>query len=116
MPLWPIAPIAQQPSSTLTSWNVFETERQERHLCGYAIDAGEGRVTSAIVKFDPAKGAAVTSSGRVYRLKGCPGVNADAEYVKANWLRLNSVLEHQDVTKEVWASIQADRAGGQAAR
>lgn len=110
MPVWRIAPIADEPSSTLTSWSAFETEREERHLCGYALEAREGRVTSAIATFDPETASATTSSGRIYRLKGRPGVDSDAEYVKARWLRVNASAEHLDVTAEFWASISACRA------
>lgn len=110
MPVWRIAPIAEEPSCTLTSWNVFETERQERHLCGYALESREGRVTSAIATFDPEQASAATRSGRIYELRGRPGANADAEYVKATWLRVNASTEHRDVTEEFWASINACRS------
>lgn len=112
MPVWRIAPIAEEPSSTLTSWSVFETERQERHLCGYALGSREGRVTSAVATFDPERASATTSSGRIYKLKGRPGANPDAEYVKARWLQVNASSEHRDVTAELWASISACRAAG----
>lgn len=116
MPVWRISPIADEPTCTLTSWSVLETERHERHLCGYALERREGRVTSAIVAFDPKTASATTTSGRIYRLEGRPGTDSDAEYVKARWLRVNASAEHRDVTTEVWASISACRseaAGGQ---
>lgn len=114
MPVWRIAPIADEPSSTLVSWSAFETERQERHLCGYAQESREGRVTSAIETFDPERTSATTRSGRIYKLVGRPGADPDAECPKARWLSVNGSTEHRDVTAELRESIRAchDAAAG----
>lgn len=107
MPIWRVTPVAEMPTSTLAAWRVIQTETSERHLCGYAPREREGRVTSAIATFDPATASAITSTGRVYRLAGRPGRDADAAYVLARWLVVNGVESIEDVTEEVWAAIQA---------
>lgn len=107
MPIWRLTPVTEMPNSTLAAWRVLETDTGARHLCGYASREREGRVTSAVVTFDPARSSATTSSGRVYRLVGRPGHDADAEYVLQRWLAVNAPRTITDVTDEAWASIQA---------
>ena len=115
MPVHCLQPVTDVPSSTLTSWSVFETASGDRHLCGYSTRDREGRVTSALVAFDPAAPSFTTSSGRVYRLVGAPGHDPDAEYVQRRWLAINGSPSTTDVTQAVWQEVQGARAGGAAA-
>lgn len=111
MPVYPLPSVTDMPTSTLVAWSVFETETAQRHLCGYSRREREGRVTSAVLAFDPATGSFTTSRGRVYRVEGQPGHDLDAEYVRGRWLAINGSPAIADVTQEVWNAIQDARAG-----
>lgn len=118
MTVWTIAPVELRPDVTLESWAVFEVplngvdQPWTRHLAGYSLEDGQGQVCSAVESFDPASGQCVTRSGRVYRLRGRPGLGQDAEYVWRRWKRIASIPEERDVTKEVFDAMSAARAGG----
>src|SRR5687767_11445644 len=112
MTVWTIAPVADQPEATLTDWQVMELPNGDRHLVGYAVEEREGRASSAVDTFDLAAMRAVTSSGRVYQLKGRPGWNKDAEYVWKRWLRINEAASFVDVTASVWASSTGGKPTG----
>lgn len=43
----------------------------------------------------------ITSSGRVYELRGTPGFNSDGEYAWNRWLAINSATDVADVTAEI---------------
>lgn len=111
MSIWSIAPVAEQPESTLTDWQVMELPNGDRHLVGYAVEDKEGRASSAIDTFDLVNLRAVTSSGRVYQLRGRPGWNKDAEYVWKRWLRINDAAVYVDVSASVWDDSASARAG-----
>jgi hypothetical protein len=106
--IWPCAPVEGQPELVLSGWRVFEvllldsTERT-RHFAGYSEADNAGRVSSAIMQFDPATMRGVTSSGRVYGLRGKPGLGSDAEYTWNAWKRFGGVRDAVDVTAEVFA-------------
>lgn len=91
--LWAAPEVEAQPDVTLVRWQIFELPGGGRHFCGYHAGPSihEGRVSSAIVKFDPETMTGITSSGRSYRLEGPVGSDDDAEYVKRAWLRLNGL-------------------------
>lgn len=103
MPVWALAPVEQDPEVTLTHWVVLELPNGDRHLVGFESFGrdGQGRVSSKIVTFDKDKMQAVTRSGRVYKLSGQPGWNADAEYVWNKWKIINSVTDFKNVTSEI---------------
>lgn len=101
MAVWEVASVEEQPSLTLLSWRVVEIEAGTRHFMGYCPENQEGRVSTAIVSFDPATGKGITVSGRVYQLLGYPGADRDADYVWHTWCRVNSVTSFVDVTDEV---------------
>jgi hypothetical protein len=104
MPVWPIASVEDEPSTTLVRWSVWTTwPGEERHLVGWAVEDREGRVSSAVRAFDVRTLRATTRSGRVYELRGRPGNDLDAKYVWNQWKRLNDVERCSDVTKDVWA-------------
>ena len=114
MPVWRTQPVEEQGSLTLRSWKIVELPDGDRHLVGYCVENFEGRVSSVIKTFDPQALRAVTGTGRVYTLRGRPGVNADAEYVWNRWLGLNAQSVWTDVTESVWdehvANQRADHA------
>lgn len=81
----------EQPEVSLVSWGAFEVLVPELgaptiHIAGLHERAGEGRVTSPVAKVDGASRCVVTSTGRVYRLIGPPGMQGDAEYVWRRWV------------------------------
>lgn len=119
MPVRSIAPIDSRPSVTLTGWAVFEVPRNgpdqpwTRHLAGWSCEDQQGQVSSAVQRFDPATGKCVTRSGRVYLLRGRPGLGGDALYVWGVWMRRDELEESRDVTNEVVEQMQAAQAAGQ---
>ena len=103
--LWACAPVEDQPELVLSGWRVFEVLRRDstertRHFAGYSETDNAGRVSSAIMQFDPATMRGVTSSGRVYGLRGKPGLGSDAEYTWNAWKRFGGVRDAVDVTAE----------------
>jgi hypothetical protein len=71
-----------------------------QHLIGYIPDQGIGRVTTAIQSFDRATMQLKTDSGQIYHLVGQPDMDADAEYIWAQWKDANAVMEDVDVTSQ----------------
>lgn len=111
MPVWSIDCIERQPDVTLTDWSVFEVPLNgldlpwTRHFAGWSCEDHQGQVSSAIQKFDPATGASVTKSVRVYRLTGRPRMGMDAQYVWKRWKGIAGITEQRDVTLEVLEAI-----------
>lgn len=106
MPIWTTIPVTEQSALTLMHWRIFETDDNERHFVGYCLENREGRVSSAIEHFDAETGRGVTEFGRVYQLRGNPGVDGDAAYVWQNWVQIFDVQSFRDVTNEVAATLQ----------
>lgn len=92
-----VAPVEEQPRLTLEPWTVYETETGELHLVGHCLETGEGRVSSAIIRFDPKTMTAVTRSGRLYLLQGTAGLDDDAVWVWQFWATVNGVKSATDV-------------------
>lgn len=113
MPVWSISPVKDRPDVTLTDWAVFEVplngpdQPWTRHLAGWSCEDSQGQVCSPVQQFDPATASCVTQSGRVYRLRGRPGMCADARYVWNRWKAIQGVTDERDVTREVLDAIQA---------
>jgi len=103
MPIWRTTPVTKQPSITLIRWCVFELEDGDRHFVGYCPENREGRVSSRIAEFDPATMQGVTRSGRVYRLLGPSGYDADAAYVWNCWKAGYKIEGERDVSADVSA-------------
>jgi hypothetical protein len=103
MPFWTFGSVEQEPSVFLASWKIVEVIAGTRHFVGADVYDGNGRVSSAIVKFDLAARRGITSSGRVYNLIGEPGNSWNADYVWNRWSELNGVLAFVDVTREALA-------------
>lgn len=102
--IWKAPSVSQQPGLRLMRWSVRQTEDGTRHLVGYNATYHEGRVSTAIVSFDPSTARATTRSGRVYELVGAPGYDADAEYV---WKSATSPdLKWAEVTEEYKRALQ----------
>ncbi|NHZ44870.1 hypothetical protein [Massilia aquatica] len=103
MPIWETIPVTDQPTLTLERWSIYELPDGDRHLVGWAIENREGRVSSRIEQFDISTMCGVTSTGRVYKLDGRPGLNMDAEYTWNNWRAINDVESFVNVSQVVWA-------------
>jgi hypothetical protein len=93
-------PIVERPEINLRNWRVARTDAGSHHFIGHDIEECEGRVSTAIARFDRTTRKGVTASGRVYEVHGDPGHNADAEYVWRMWMRANRLAETSDVTTE----------------
>ncbi len=102
MSIWLTRPVAIEPSITLTSWKIIETveDKPSRHFVGYSDAGREGRVSSPIVTFDAATMRGITHTGRVYELKGSPGLNGDAAYVLGRW-KAGYKVDATDITDAV---------------
>ena len=101
MPVWMTTPVEEQPSLTLERWRVIQMTEGGRHFVGWCLENKEGRVSSPIAEFDPENLRGVTSTGRVYQLKGPPGLDGDAEYVRDRWLAIYGNPRWTDVTADV---------------
>jgi hypothetical protein len=100
--VWATVPVSDQPELTLVNWQVLQLPDGDRHFVGYVVENREGRVSSPIVKFDPASLRGITKTRRVYQLRGLPDVDSDGEYVWRAWIRINDVADWTDVTADVW--------------
>lgn len=101
--IWATRPVKEQPHLILTSWSVRQLPDGDRHFVGYCETNREGRVSSKIRQFDPVRRRGVTSTGRVYELRGRPGHDSDAEYVWNRWARMNLIESYVDVSRELLA-------------
>jgi hypothetical protein len=107
--VWRCSPVAEKPEVYLEDWAVYEVklpwnEYRTRHFAGTKIErrGGSGRVSTAIVSFDPATRRGVTESGRVYELvKQRSGLMLDADYTWNHWKSLHRAADVTDVTAEV---------------
>lgn len=91
MSVWLPPTAEEQPDVSLVSWGAFEVLVPELgaptiHIAGLLERAGEGRVSSPVAKVDGAGRCVITSTGRVYRLVGAPGLQGDASYVWGRWV------------------------------
>jgi hypothetical protein len=117
--IWQCPPITDEPEYELEHWAVFEVKLKQpgsepttvtRHVAGdlrWGREA-EGKVSSPIVEFDPASASFRTRSGRVYRVRGKPGMGFSSNgcYVWGIWLHYNpSEIEPRDVSIEVAQAI-----------
>jgi len=103
--VWAVPPDPQGPHVVLQQWQVYELASGSRHLVGWCAARGEGRVSSAVVKFIPQTRRCHMASGRIYELRGEPGWNGDAQYVLARWRETFAVLVCREVTDEVVQAI-----------
>ena len=106
LPLWIPPTIADQPGVALTGWGVFKVCLPKigcptAHMVGYNERSGEGRVSSPLTKFDSKSRCGVTSSGRVYRLVGEPGLGGEASYVWDRWMSIWDSSEVRELSLEM---------------
>lgn len=94
-----IVSVQDQPQTILNHWKLIKVRGRDgkfsRHFSG-RVD-GEGRASTDIVSLDILQMRATTKSGRIYILE-CPGCDSDADWVFANWLRINGCTIHSDQT------------------
>lgn len=105
MSIWKTTSIKQTPEIELASWRIYEVEsehwpKKTKHFVGYNLTEREGRVSSAIVEFDPVAMVGRTNSGRVYKLVGDPGTSQDASYVWSQWCKINEISSIEEVSVE----------------
>lgn len=105
--VWSATPVTEHPHVALESWQVLKLPSGEMHFVGWNATQGEGRVSSQVVDFDAGTQCGRTSSGRVYRLLGRTGHDADGAYVWRRWARINEVETFVDVSEQVQALIDA---------
>lgn len=106
--IWTTRPVEDEPSITLTDWAISETveDGPSRYFVGYSAAGREGRVSSSIVTFDSKTLRGVTSSGRIYELKGPSGLNGDAAYVLGRWKRIYGGITTTDITTDVLKGLR----------
>jgi hypothetical protein len=92
----------------LVRWSIVETDGGQRHFVGARHDGLGGRVSSAVVEFNPAARTGVTRSGREYLLVGAPGFDLDAAYVFEAWMKINEVESVRNVTAELFEDADLD--------
>lgn len=95
--------------TNLVNWEIYEAkikgrEEPARHLIGYNSNYHEGRVSSAVKKWELTQEGlkCTTKSGNIYNLVGHPGPNGDARYVFSRWCSINEAKEVVDVTDQYW--------------
>lgn len=91
MTIWKIGPISEQPSCFIDDWCIKETDKG-RYFVGTEVPGHTGRVSTAIVEYDPDNKCGRTKSGRVYKL-GKPGYSKDGEYVWNWYKQVNELTE-----------------------
>ncbi len=104
-----VTPVEEVPEISLIYWGIYKAwkENGEPTLHGVGWH-GEGRASTAIVEFLPQgteEGAPIrfrTASGRLYELKGRPGINPDASYVWGRWKNINGIVKDEDVSHEYY--------------
>ncbi|BDT72773.1 hypothetical protein os4_23180 [Comamonadaceae bacterium OS-4] len=115
--IWQCSPVSEKPEVLLEDWAVYEVklpwnEHRTRHFAGTKIErgGGSGRVSTAIVSFDPTTRRGVTESGRVYELvRQRTGLMRDAEYTWNHWKSLHRAEDAVDVTDEIKALLPKGR-------
>jgi len=91
MPIWLPPTTAEQPDVTLSHWGAFEVLVPELgeptvHIVGINARSGEGRVTSPVAGVNEENRSVTTSTGRIYRLHGAPGITERGRYVWSRWV------------------------------
>lgn len=105
--LWLIAPVSDEPHTSLMNWRVFEVVLSGQHsptlhLVGYAFRYGEGRVSSAVQSLDLGRRVATTISGRCYALLGESAYDGRAEFVWREWVGATGARVVGDVTAKLF--------------
>lgn len=104
MNIWKPLSSAQEPSTKLVRWSVYEVDGDFRgagktiHFVGYT--GYEGRVSSPIQSYDKETHTGVSRSGRNYTLVGPRGYDRDALYTFSNWIAIHDNPAHTDISGE----------------
>ncbi|GAA5176171.1 hypothetical protein GCM10025771_10200 [Niveibacterium umoris] len=104
---WIVGSLEEEPTVILTRWCVYEIESATWHFVGHVGARNRGRVSSAIVTFDPITARGRTQSGRVYHLQGAPGLNTEGAYAWELWCQINVVQSFVDVTEDILARTKS---------
>ncbi|WP_454826656.1 hypothetical protein [Paraburkholderia xenovorans] len=102
MPVWRVASVNDEPQLSLVHWKILETGGGVRHFAGEDARDFTGRVSTPILKFDPALRRGTTQSGRVYQLVGPDGWSDNAQYLWERFCDVNDVTSYSDVTKDMF--------------
>lgn len=101
--------VTDVPERLMSMWRVEKVWADEDvtfHFYGYDHGGSCGRVSTAILSFDPSTMTGKTESGRIYHLIGKPGFCDDADYVMTNWF---SRFRHEDGTDEFIRKCMAQK-------
>lgn len=101
----PAPPVFIEPTEIISHWSIKELEfegssEKTRHLVGLALSKMTMRITTPIRSFSYDKFQVITSSGRLYHLKGQPNSFKEIEYSFSIWMINNKVRSQLDVTHE----------------
>ncbi|MFM0223008.1 hypothetical protein [Paraburkholderia dipogonis] len=105
--------VDDDPVVLLESWSIRESNTGARHFVGFNLAERDGRVSTAIISFDPITRTGVTATGRRYVLVGRAGFDRDAEYVWQWAVRQWRVQKWRDVTAELVADWRQPVQAGQ---
>lgn len=108
----PLLPLELQPEVELFCWQVFEVDGGTHHFAGRKTSTGSPRVSSEIKTFDLDSMQSITDSGRLYKLKGPPGVNQAVVQWVQRWCQQGLVTEFKLVTDEYWPDSSREAGEG----
>ena len=106
--VWVPAPVSQEPSITLTRWQIIKVSENGLdtfHFVGDRKGGTHARVSSTMTAFDKSTRRGTTHTGRVYELDGDPDwLSDDAMYVLERWLAAQGLTFAvvEDATREVF--------------
>ena len=107
---WAVKHIDNQPELDWSDWAIFEAKMAHPsvlagHFAGYNVRDRdrdrEGRASCAIVTLDLVALTGVAESGRVYHLRGRPGLRAVGLYFWGRRLRINKSTDVVEITNSV---------------
>jgi hypothetical protein len=102
MPMWNVPGVADEPHITLKPWLILECSNGKRYAMGYNVGGQEGRASTEITEEDVSAKTVRTRSGRLYRLDGPPGLDADARYVWARYAAREGLTAVKDISADLW--------------
>ena len=91
--VWTTSSVSDEPQIELIHWDIKQDTAGNAYFVGNRADNGSGRVSTAIVEFDPERRRGRTQSGRVYELLGAQGYSSNGEYVWSIYKVANGITE-----------------------
>lgn len=91
--IWRTSSVNDEPQIKLIQWDIKQDNAGNGYFVGTRADDGSGRVSTAIVEFDPERRRGRTQSGRVYELLGAPGYSSNGEYLWSIYKVANGITE-----------------------